>query len=207
MRLVLFGPPAVGKGTQASRLSSTHGVPHLSTGEMLRAAIAQGSRIGKKAKAIMDKGGLVPDSVVVKIVSERTTEADCAAGFILDGFPRTVGQAKAFDRVLKGRRLALDHVIVIEADEAALIQRVENRANEAREAGKPVRSDDDPEVFKKRLKTYKAETAPVLPYYARQGKVRKVDGMKPIDEVTAQIEAALSAPPPRKSWLWRLFFG
>jgi adenylate kinase len=109
--------------------------------------------------------------------------------------------------VLKTRKLALDHVIVIEADEAALIQRVVNRANEARAAGKPVRSDDDPEVFKKRLATYKAETAPVLPYYARQGKVRKVDGMKPIDEVTAQIEAALAAPPPRRSWLWRLFFG
>lgn len=207
MRLVLFGPPAVGKGTQASRLSAAHGIPHLSTGEMLRAAIAQGSRVGKKAKSIMDKGGLVPDNVVVKIVSARTTEADCASGFILDDFPRTVGQAKAFDRVLKSRKLALDHVIVIEADEGALIRRVENRANEARAKGQPVRSDDDPEVFKKRLKTYQAETAPVLPYYARQGKVRKIDGMKPIDEVTAQIEAALAAPPPRKNWIWRLLFG
>lgn len=205
MRLVIFGPPAVGKGTQAARLSAAHTIPHLSTGEMLRAAIAQGSRIGKRAKAIMDKGGLVPDRIVVKIVEARTAEADCEGGFILDGFPRTLQQAKAFDRVLKARKLALDAVIVIEADEAQLIKRVENRANEARAAGKPVRSDDDPEVFKERLKTYHAQTAPVLPYYRRQNKIRTVDGMQPIDEVTAQIERALQGPPPRRSWFQRLF--
>jgi adenylate kinase len=202
--LIIFGPPAVGKGTQAARLSSAHAIPHLSTGEMLRAAIAQGSRIGKRAKAIMDKGGLVPDDVVVKIVDARTLEADCASGFILDGFPRTLRQAKAFDRILKRRKLGLDAVIVIEADEAALIKRVENRANEARAQGKPVRSDDDPEVFKQRLKTYHAETAPVLPYYRRQKKIRTIDGMQPIDDVTAQIERAL-AEPPKRSW-FQFFF-
>lgn len=204
MRLVIFGPPAVGKGTQAARISETHAIPHLSTGDMLRTAIAQGSRVGKRAQSIMEKGGLVPDSIVVKIVSARISEADCVRGFILDGFPRTLGQAKSFDRVLKSRKLVLDHVVVLEADEAALIERVANRANEARAAGKPVRPDDDPEVFKQRLKVYRAETAPVLPYYERQGKIRTVNAMQPVEDVAADIEAALSAPPPRKFWLWRL---
>jgi len=207
MRLVSFGPPAVGKGTQATRVSDKPSIPHLSTGEMLRAAIAKGTRVGQQAKSNMDKGGLVPDKIVVKIVSDRTAETDCSNGFILDGFPRTLGQAKSFDRVLKSRKLALDHVIVIEANEAALIQRVENRANEARAAGKPVRADDDPEVFKNRLAIYKAETAPVFPYYRRQGKNRMIKGLMPVDDVTRQIEAALAAPRKRRSWLWRLLWG
>ena len=205
MKLIIFGPPAVGKGTQAARVSATHAIPHLSTGEMLRAAIAQGSRIGKRAKAIMDRGGLVPDGIVVSIVDARIAEADCENGFILDGFPRTLRQAKSFDRILKRRKLTLDAVIVIEADEAALIKRVENRAKEARESGKPVRSDDDPEIFKQRLKTYRSETAPVLPYYRKQGKIRAIDGMKPIDDVTAQIESALTSPPRKRSWFQWLF--
>ena len=203
MRLVIFGPPAVGKGTHAARVSATCGIPHLSTGDMLRAAIAQGSRVGARAKAIMAKGRLVPDPIVLEIVSARTAEADCAQGFILDGFPRTLRQAKAFDRVLRSRKLVLDHVIAIEADEAVLVQRVINRANEARAAGKPVRPDDDPEVFRKRLKVYRAETAPVLPYYRRKGKIRMIDGMKSVDDVAVQIDAALTASPPRKFWLWR----
>ncbi len=203
MRLVIFGPPAVGKGTHAARVSATYGIPHLSTGDMLRAAIAQGSRVGARAKAIMAKGRLVPDPIVLEIVSARTAEADCAQGFILDGFPRTLRQAKAFDRVLRSRKLVLDHVIAIEADEAVLVQRVINRANEARAAGKPVRPDDDPEVFRKRLKVYRAETAPVLPYYRRKGKIRMIDGMKSVDDVAAQIDAALTASPPGKFWLWR----
>lgn len=206
MRLVIFGPPAVGKGTHAARISDTYGIPHLSTGEMLRAAIAQGSRVGQRAKAIMAKGGLVPDAIVVKIVSERTMQPDCGTGFILDGFPRTLRQARAFDRVLRSRKLALDHVIALEAEEAALVQRVVNRANEARAAGKPVRPDDDPDVFRKRLKVYRAETAPVLPHYQRQGKIRTIDGMKSVDEVAAAIDAAIKAPPtPRKGWLRWLF--
>ena len=203
MRLVIFGPPAVGKGTHAARVSATYGIPHLSTGDMLRAAIEQGSRVGVRAKAIMAKGRLVPDPIVLEIVSARTAQEDCAQGFILDGFPRTLRQAKAFDRVLRSRKLVLDHVIAIEADEAVLVQRVIKRANEARAAGKPVRPDDDPEVFRKRLKVYRAETAPVLPYYRRRGKIRTIDGMKSVDEVAAQIDAALTAPPPRKFWLWR----
>lgn len=197
----------MGKGTQATRLSAKHSIPHLSTGDMLRAAIAKGTRVGQQAKSIMDKGGLVPDKLVVKIVSDRTAENDCSQGFILDGFPRTLGQAKSFDRVLKSRKLALDHVIVIEANEAALIARVEHRANEARAAGKPVRADDDPEVFKNRLSVYRAETAPVLPFYRRQGKTRMINGLMPVDDVTRQIEAALAAPPKRRSWLWRLIWG
>jgi len=200
MILILFGPPAAGKGTQAARLKERHKVAHLSTGDMLRAAIAQGTEVGKRAKAIMDKGDLVPDEVVVGIIGDRIKEPDCAQGFILDGFPRTVNQAKALDTMLTGRKLGVDIVIVIEVDEAALIKRVENRANEAKAKGQPVRADDDPETFKKRLGVYKAETAPVLPYYEAQGKVRKVDGMKSIDEVSAQIDGVLKAVKPRKSW-------
>lgn len=201
MILILFGPPAAGKGTQAARLKTTHQIAHLSTGDMLRAAIAQGTEVGKKAKAIMDRGDLVPDEVVVGIIGDRIKEPDCKNGFVLDGFPRTVNQAKALDGLLTGRQLAVDVVIVIEVDEVALVKRVENRANEARKKGEPVRADDDPETFKKRLAVYKAETAPVLPYYDGQGKTTRVDGMKGIDEVTAQIEAALkSAKPKKKGW-------
>jgi adenylate kinase len=191
MIVVLFGPPAAGKGTQAKRIHEKYGIAHLSTGDMLRAAIAQGTEIGKKAKAIMDKGGLVPDEIVVGIIAERIVAPDCAKGFVLDGFPRTVNQAKALDDMLKGKKLGVDHVVVMEVNEAELIKRVENRADEARKKGEPVRSDDDPETFKKRLGVYKAETAPILPYYKDQAKVRPVNGMKSIDEVTAQIDAVL----------------
>jgi adenylate kinase len=200
MILILFGPPAAGKGTQAARLKVKHGIGHLSTGDMLRAAIAQGTEVGKRAKAIMDKGDLVPDEVVVGIIGDRIKQDDCRKGFVLDGFPRTVNQAKALDELLKERKLGVDVVIVIEVDEAALIKRVEMRANEARGKGEPVRPDDDPETFKKRLAVYKAETAPVLPYYEAQGKIKRVDGMKPIDNVTAQIEGVLKGAKPRKGW-------
>lgn len=200
MILILFGPPAAGKGTQATRLKEAHKIAHLSTGDMLRAAIAQGTEVGKRAKAIMDKGDLVPDEVVVGIIGDRINEPDCKNGFILDGFPRTVNQARALDEMLKGRKLGVDVVIVVEVDEAALVKRVENRASEARKKGDPVRADDDPETFKKRLAVYRAETAPVLPYYDAQGKTKRVDGMKSIDEVTAQIEAIIKAVKPRKGW-------
>jgi adenylate kinase len=200
MILILFGPPAAGKGTQAARLKAKHGIGHLSTGDMLRAAIAQGTEVGKRAKAIMDKGDLVPDEVVVGIIGDRIKQDDCKKGFVLDGFPRTVNQAKALDALLKERKLGVDVVIVIEVDEAALIKRVETRASEARAKGEPVRPDDDPETFKKRLAVYKAETAPVLPYYQAQGKIKPVNGMKPIDDVTAQIEGVVKAAKPRKGW-------
>src|SRR5882672_9572068 len=172
MILILFGPPAAGKGTQAARLKTTHKIAHLSTGDMLRAA-PQDTEVGKRAKAIMDKGDLVPDDVVVGIIGDRIKEPDSKNGFVLDGFPRTVNQATALDTLLKERKLGVDVVIVIEVDEAALIKRVENRANEARKKGEPVRADDDPETFKKRLGVYRAETAPVLPYYEAQGKIRR----------------------------------
>jgi len=201
MIIVLFGPPAAGKGTQAKRIHEKYAVAHLSTGDMLRAAIAQGTEIGKKAKAIMDAGHLVPDEIVVGIIAERIGQADCEKGFVLDGFPRTVNQAQALDGMLKGKHLAVDVVIVMAVDEAALIKRVENRAAETRAKGEPVRSDDDPETFKRRLAVYKAETAPILPYYEAQRKIRLVDGMKSIDQVTAQIDAVLGGGKPGKSWL------
>lgn len=199
MIIVLFGPPAAGKGTQALRIKSKFGVAHLSTGDMLRAAIAQGSEIGLKAKSIMDSGKLVPDEIVVGIISERIREPDCAKGFVLDGFPRTVNQAAALDEMLKGQQLGVDHVIVMAVDAAELVKRVENRAAEARAKGDPVRADDDPETFRKRLGVYSAETAPVLPYYQNQGKVRSVEAMQAIDAVTAQIDAILSLGKPPKS--------
>jgi adenylate kinase len=214
MIVVLFGPPASGKGTQAKRIHEKYAIAHLSTGDMLRAAIAQGTEIGKKAKAIMDQGHLVPDEIVLGIIAERIEEADCKPGFILDGFPRTLNQAKGLDDLLKRKKRSLDVVIVMEVDEAELIKRVENRAAEAKKKGEPLRPDDDPEVFKKRLAVYKAETAPILPYYEKQGRIRRVDGMKTIDEVAAQIDAILGPllPPlgggklgkPRLSkWLTR----
>jgi adenylate kinase len=207
MIVVLFGPPAAGKGTQAKRIHEKYGVAHLSTGDMLRAAIAQGTEIGKKAKSIMDQGKLVPDEVVVGIIADRIVQVDCAKGFVLDGFPRTVNQAKALDDMLEGKKLAVDHVIVMEVNEAELIKRVENRAAEAKKKGEPVRPDDDPETFKKRLAVYKAETAPILPYYEAQGKIRRVDGMMSIDEVTAQIDAVLTGGKQGKPGLFKWLTG
>jgi adenylate kinase len=192
MIVVLFGPPAAGKGTQALRIKTKYGVAHLSTGDMLRAAIAAGTETGLKAKSIMEAGKLVPDDVVVGIISDRIREPDCGKGFVLDGFPRTVAQAGALDEMLKKQNLSVAHVIVLGVDESELVKRVENRAAEARMAGQPVRADDDPETFKKRLGVYRSETAPVLPYYVAQGKIRTVEAMAPIDQVTAQIDAILS---------------
>lgn len=207
MILILFGPPAAGKGTQAARIKEKYGVAHLSTGDMLRAAIAAGTEVGKRAKAIVDSGKLVPDEVVIGIIAERIGQDDCKRGFILDGFPRTVAQAQALDTLLTGRSLAVDVVLEIKVDEAALIKRVENRAAEARKAGQPVRPDDDPETFKRRLKVYAEETAPVLPYYTAQKKVRQVDGMQPIDAVSAQIDAVLKDVGKKRGFLSRLLTG
>lgn len=192
MIVVLFGPPAAGKGTQAKRIHEKYHVAHLSTGDMLRAAIAAGTEVGKKAKALMDLGELVPDDIVVGIIADRIDDRDCAKGFVLDGFPRTVAQAKALDTMLAGKTRSVGHVIVMDVDQTKLIKRVETRAAETKARGEPVRKDDDPEVFKDRLRVYNEQTAPILPYYEAQGKIRRVDGMRPIEGVAAQIDAILS---------------
>ncbi len=191
MRLVLLGPPGAGKGTQATRLVEKHGVPQLSTGDMLRAAVAAQTPIGQKAKAIMDAGSLVPDEVVIGLIDERIDDADCAKGFILDGFPRTVAQAEALRELLARKRMALDAVLELVVDEGALVDRMRKRVDETRAAGGTVRADDNPESFKTRLEAYRAQTAPVSAHYAGRSELTRIDGMAPIHEVTAAIDQAL----------------
>jgi adenylate kinase len=191
MRLILLGPPGAGKGTQAQRLIAKHGIVQLSTGDMLRAAVAAGTPIGLRAKAIMDRGELVPDEVVVAIVAERIDQPDAKRGFVLDGFPRTVAQAEALDRLLAARSLKLHAVIELRVDEGILLRRIEKRVAETAARGEKLRSDDTPEVLKGRLAAYRAQTAPLAYYYASKGLLRAVDGMAPIDEVTAAIDATL----------------
>jgi adenylate kinase len=188
MNLILLGPPGAGKGTQAENMVKTHSLVQLSTGEMLRAAVAAGSEVGKKAKAIMERGDLVPDEIVVGIIADRVDEPDCANGFILDGFPRNIAQAEALDGMLAEKGLVLDGVIEIRVDDAILISRIEHRA--AQTGGE--RADDNAETLKKRLVVYHEQTAPLLPYYEGQGKLKVVDGMKSIDEVTAGIDEVLA---------------
>ncbi|GGE47476.1 adenylate kinase [Agaricicola taiwanensis] len=192
MRLIFLGPPGAGKGTQSQRLVTRFDIPQLSTGDMLRAAVASGSEIGRKAKAVMDAGGLVSDEIVVGIVADRIEEADARRGFILDGFPRTVGQADALERMLKEKGLTLDAVIELKVDEDALIGRIEKRAAETLARGEAVRKDDNPDVFRKRLQEYKAVTAQLTPYYRERGLLSEVDGMAGIDEVTRQINDILA---------------
>lgn len=191
MKLILLGPPGAGKGTQAARLVEKHGIPQLSTGDMLRAAVAAGTPVGVKAKAVMDSGGLVSDEIVIGIIADRINEPDAKKGFILDGFPRTVAQAVALDTMLAEKHMKLRAVIELRVDQTKLVDRIVKRANEARAAGQPVRKDDDPEVFKTRLEAYNRDTAVVAPYYEKRGQLTVVDGMKPVDEVTAAIEKAL----------------
>ena len=193
MRLILPGPPGAGKGTQAIRLVEKFGIPQLSTGDMLRAAVAAGTPVGLKAKAVMESGGLVSDDIVIGIVADRIEEADAKKGFILDGFPRTVAQAEALDKMLAHKGVTLDAVLEFVVDQNALVGRIVRRAEEAKAAGQPVRKDDDPEIFKTRLEAYNRDTAIVAPYYKGTGKLRAIDGMKPIDEVTAAMFAALGA--------------
>ncbi|WP_420961709.1 adenylate kinase [Brucella sp. IR073] len=191
MRLIFLGPPGAGKGTQAKYLSEKHGIPQLSTGDMLRAAVANETEVGKRAKAVMDAGQLVSDDIVNQIVSERIDQQDCAKGFILDGYPRTVPQAKALARMLEEKGLALDAVIELKVDEAALVRRMENRVAETTAAGGNVRSDDNPESFRKRLVEYREKTAPLSAYYAETGELKVVNGMADVDTVTAEIERIL----------------
>ena len=191
MRIILLGPPGAGKGTQAVRLVERLGIPQLSTGDMLRAAVAAGTPVGLKAKAVMDRGELVSDEIVVGIIADRIEEADARQGFILDGFPRTVAQAEAFDRMLGEKGLKLDAVIEFKVNEAELVDRIVRRAKETEARGEPVRKDDNPEVFKTRLDAYRSQTAPLSAYYQSMGMLKAVDGMKPIDEVTEAVRGIL----------------
>lgn len=213
MNLILLGPPGAGKGTQASRLEEAHGLKHLSTGDMLRAAVASGSPLGQQAKAVMEAGQLMPDEIIIRMIADRIEEPDCKNGFVLDGFPRTVPQAEALDSMLAEKGGRVDLVIEIAVDEAALVERIAGRFSCARcGAGyhdrfrRPKvegvcdvcgsteftrRKDDTEETVRARLEAYRDQTAPILPYYEAKGLLRRVDGMADVDEVTRQIEEAL----------------
>jgi adenylate kinase len=193
MKLILLGPPGAGKGTQSQLLSEKCGIPQLSTGDMLRAAVKAGTPVGLKAKEIMAAGGLVPDSIVVGIIADRIAEPDCARGFILDGFPRTLPQAAALDQLLKSKGVSLDSVIELKVDDAVLAARIENRAKETLAAGGTVRADDNVEALKTRLMAYYRETAALTGYYFAHGLLKTVDGMAPIGDVTRQIDDVLAA--------------
>jgi adenylate kinase len=191
MRLILLGPPGAGKGTQSQRLVDKHRIVQLSTGDMLRAAIAAGSPIGLKAKDVMARGALVPDEIVVGIVSDRIDQPDARKGFVLDGFPRTVAQAEALEQMLARKGMKLDAVVELKVDEGILLRRIATRVAEMQARGEPVRADDNPDSFKIRLDAYRAQTRPLIDYYAKKGALRSVDGMAAIDEVTAAIDRAL----------------
>ena len=186
MRLILLGPPGAGKGTQAKVLVETYGIPQLSTGDILRSAIQNRTPLGLAAKEVMDRGDLVSNDIVNGIVSDRLDADDCRSGFILDGFPRTIGQAEALDGMLADKGMELDAVIEMTADADVLVARVINRAKESN------RPDDNPEVIRKRLDVYKNDTAPLVDYYRQRGLVKTVDGMAPVEEVTAAIKAAIT---------------
>jgi adenylate kinase len=192
MRLILLGPPGAGKGTQAQRLVRKFGIPQLSTGDMLRAAVAAGTPIGLKAKVVMESGALVSDHIVIGIINDRISEPDAKNGFILDGFPRTLAQASELEAMLAEKGLKLDAAIELKVDAAKLIDRIVNRAAEAKAADQPVRKDDDPEVFKSRLAAYERDTAAVTPFYRERGLLHEVEGMAPIDKVAADIDAVLA---------------
>ncbi len=193
MRLILLGPPGSGKGTQAQRLVQRYGIVQLSTGEMLRAAVAAQTPVGLKAKDIMASGALVPDEIVVGIISDRLDQPDAAKGFILDGFPRTVPQAEALDELLKKKHMRLDAVIELRVNESALLQRVETRVTEMRARGEEVRIDDTQEVLTKRLASYRQLTEPLIHYYSERRKLLTVDGMMTIEHVTREINRILTA--------------
>ncbi len=214
MNIILLGPPGAGKGTQAQRLQQERGMVQLSTGDMLRAAVASGSELGRTAKGIMERGELVPDELIVGLIEARIAQPDCAKGFILDGFPRTLAQAEALDRMLVAKGARLDRVVEMEVDEAALTERIVGRFSCAkcgagyhekfkRPKAEGVcdvcgsgeftrRKDDNVETVKTRMAAYRAQTEPLLPYYEARGVLRKVDGMAPMGEVYRQISAVLA---------------
>ena len=192
MRVILLGPPGAGKGTQAQRLAEKFGIPQLSTGDMLRAAANAGTPIGRQAKAVMDSGALVSDAIVVGIIDERMDQPDARDGFILDGFPRTLAQAQSLDAMLARKGVKLDAAVELKVDEAKLVARIVKRAADAKAAGQPVRKDDDPQVFKTRLEAYRRDTAAVTPYYSAHGALSAVDGMAPVAQVSAAIDAILA---------------
>ena len=221
MNLILLGPPGAGKGTQAKRLEQRHGLVQLATGDMLRRAVASGSPLGEKVKAIMEAGRLVPDDIIIEMIADRIAAPDAAHGFILDGFPRTVPQAEALDAMLAEHGKKLDHVILMEVEEAALVDRIAGRftcqacgASYHERYKRPAvegvcdvcgstdlvhRADDRPEAIATRLAAYRNQTAPILPYYRARGILRSVDGMAEIDEVTREIEAVIAGREPRSA--------
>jgi adenylate kinase len=206
MRLILLGPPGAGKGTQAQHLVAKYGIVQLSTGDMLRAAVKAGTPVGRQAQEIMARGALCPDDIVIRIVAQRIEEPDARKGFILDGFPRTVPQAAALDRMLAERDLSLDAVIELRVDEAALIKRIESRIAETLARGETLRDDDDPQVLHRRLAAYRDQTAPLIAYYKLQGVLHTVDGMASIPAVTAAIDRELTkalAAKPAPAFLRR----
>lgn len=216
MNLILLGPPGAGKGTQAQRLQDELGLRQLSTGDMLRAAVKSGSELGKKAQGIMERGELVPDDLIISMIDQRIAEPDCKNGFILDGFPRTVAQAEALDRMLDKRGMKLDAVVEMQVDEKALAERITGRFSCAKcgagyhdtfkQPRKPGvcdvcgstefsrRKDDNAETVTARLRAYREQTAPLLPYYRARGTLKTVDGMASMEEVYRQIKAALDKP-------------
>ena len=193
MRLILLGPPGAGKGTQAQHLVAKYGIVQLSTGDMLRAAVKAGTALGKKVEGIMASGALCPDDVVVSIVEQRIDEPDARKGFILDGFPRTVPQAEALDRMLARHGIALDAVIELRVDEEALLRRIESRIADMQKRGEPLRPDDNPDVLHRRLTAYRQQTAPLIAYYRDHGILRSIDGMAAVEQVAEAIERALNA--------------
>ena len=190
MNIILLGPPGAGKGTQAKYLTSTFGLKQLSTGDMLRAAMEEGSDLGKQVQLIVDAGDLVPDSIMIEMITSRITRADCAGGFVLDGFPRTVLQAETLNEVLLQKKIKIDHVIALDVELDSLLDRIRNRALEA--AAEQRRQDDDEETLKHRLNVYKEQTAPILPYYQKLGVLKTLDGMLTPDEVSRKINEVLA---------------
>ncbi len=192
MKLILLGPPGAGKGTQAEILMKAHGIPQLSTGDMLRAAVKAGTAVGKQAESVMKAGGLVSDDIVIKIIEDRIAAPDCAKGFILDGFPRTLGQADALERMLKSKKLKLDAVIEFKVDTKILAERIETRRLQTLAAGGKPRADDNVETLQARLMDYFQKTSPLIGYYHAKGQLKTIDGMAPIAEVSKAIAAIVA---------------